>query len=75
MIRSKALTLSLAMAPVLAVFLAAPVASRAAETGNKVKCEVTKDGKKTTEMVKSAEECTQMGGKVATAHKKKKTTS
>ena len=29
-----------------------------------VKCEVTKDGKTTTHTVKSAEECTQMGGKV-----------
>ena len=36
-----------------------------------VKCEVTKDGKKTIKHVKTAEDCTKMGGKVMPAAEKK----
>jgi len=67
----KKLFLSLAIAPVLAAFLALPAASTAAEHEKHVKCEITKDGKTETKEVKSAEECTKLGGKVVTPEKKK----
>jgi hypothetical protein len=64
----KGLLVALAMAPVLGAVLAAPVASRAAEP---VKCEITKAGKTETKDVKTTDECTKMGGKVVSEHKKK----
>ena len=66
----KSVWLTLAISPVLAAFLAAPVASRAAEPAKHVKCEMMKSGKKETQQVKSAEECTKLGGKVVETHKK-----
>jgi hypothetical protein len=67
----KGLWISLVMAPVVAAFVAVPVASRAAEHEKKVKCEITKEGKVETKEVKNAEECTKMGGKVVSEQKKK----
>ena len=67
----KNLWLSLALAPVLASFLALPVTGRAAEHPKHMKCEVTKDGKTETKEVKSKDDCTKMGGKLITEHKKK----
>lgn len=67
----RSLCISLALAPVLAAFLAVPISARAAEHKKHVKCEVTKDGKTETKKVKSADECTKMGGKVVSEQKKK----
>jgi len=57
----------LTLASVLAVFLVVPTAGPAEEPTKHVMCEITTDGKTETKQVASAEECTQMGGKVATA--------
>jgi hypothetical protein len=66
----KSVWMSLAIAPVLGALFAVPVASRAAEPAKHVKCEIMKSGKKETQQVKSAEECTKLGGKVVEAQKK-----
>jgi len=63
--------IAFAMAPALASFLGAPVGVQAA-SGKHVKCEITKDGKTETKSVKSADECTKLGGKVPEAKKQKK---
>ena len=60
-----------AIVSVLAVFLAVPTAGRAEEPAKHVMCEIANDGKTEKKQVASAEECTQMGGKVVTARRPK----
>jgi len=60
----KSLFRMLTVAPVLAALLAVPVVSHAADPAKPVKCQIKKDGKTEVKEVKSAEECTKMGGKV-----------
>ena len=62
MVSKRQIWMALAIAPMLVAFLATPTVSRAAD--KHVKCEVTKDGKTETKQVKTADECTKMGGKV-----------
>jgi hypothetical protein len=56
--------IALAIAPVLAAFLAAPTVGQAATHKKHVRCEITKDGNVETQKVATAKECTAMGGKV-----------
>ena len=66
----KSAWVSLATVPLLTALLATPVASRAAEPAKHMKCETMKSGKKHTQQVKSAEECTKLGGKIVETPKK-----
>ena len=62
----KRLTRALLLTAVTTGFLGSAGIAHAA---GKVSCEVTKNGKKEVVMVATAEECTKMGGKVATPKK------
>jgi len=66
------LSIALAIMPALAAFLATPTVGQAAtHTKKHVTCEITKNGKTETKKVATAQECTDMGGKVVTAKPKK----
>ena len=62
--RSKNRWIALALTSACAVLLAAPTVSHAA-TKKTVRCEITTSGKTKVKKVASAQECTDMGGKVA----------
>jgi hypothetical protein len=67
----KRLRVGLAVAPLLAALLGAPVASHAATPAKHVRCETMKNGKSQITEVATTDECTKMGGKVV-AYKKHK---
>jgi hypothetical protein len=64
----KRLWVGLAALAAMVTFSGVAVVARAE---GPVKCEVTKDGKKTVKHVKTNEDCTKMGGKVVPAAEKK----